>query len=71
MQRIVRNARYVLLPWVTVPHLASHALGLVARQVAEDWQRQHGYRPVLLETYVVPETKPPKISSPLAKRAAW
>ncbi len=54
LQRIVRNARYLLLPWVTVPHLASHALGLVGRQVAGDWQRQHGYRPVLLETYVDP-----------------
>ena len=52
LHRVVRNARYLLLPWVEVPNLASHALGLVARQLPGDWQRAHGYRPVLLETYV-------------------
>ena len=33
-------------------HLRYFVLGLAARQVAADWQRQHRYRPVLLETYV-------------------
>ena len=35
-----------------VKNLASYAPGLVARQLADDWQRERGYRPVLLETYV-------------------
>ena len=52
LQLVVRNARFLLLPWVGVKNLASHVLGLAARQVAADWQRQHRYRPVLLETYV-------------------
>lgn len=52
---VVRNARYLLLPWVSVQHLASHALGLAARQLPHDWQRAHGARPVLLETYVDPQ----------------
>ena len=51
---VVRNARYLLFPWVSVPHLASHALGLAVRQLPHDWQRAHGSRPVLCETYVDP-----------------
>ena len=34
--------------------LASHAPGLAARQLPGDWERLHGYRPVLLETFVGP-----------------
>ena len=51
---VVRNARYLLLPWVRVENLASHVLGLAARQLPGDWERWHGWRPVLLETYVNP-----------------
>ena len=43
---------WVLFPWVRVKLLASQALGLSLRQLAADWQRAHGERPVLVETYV-------------------
>ena len=43
-----------ILPWVQVKCLASQALGLALRQLPQDWQRRHGYRPVLAETYVDP-----------------
>ncbi len=52
LRLVVRNARYLLMPWVEVPNLASHALGLAVRQLPGDWQRLHGYRPVLCESYV-------------------
>ena len=52
LRLVVRNARYLLLPWVRVKNLASHALGLAARQLPGDWERLHGYRPVLCESYV-------------------
>ena len=52
LKLVVRNARFLLFPWVVVKNLASHVLGLAARQLAADWQRQHRYRPVLLETYI-------------------
>lgn len=52
---VVNNARFLVFPWVQVAHLASHILGQVARQAAEDWQARWGYRPVLLETFVDPE----------------
>ena len=35
-----------------VPHLASCALGLLARQIGPDWDSVYGYRPALLETFV-------------------
>jgi len=34
------------------PHLASHALGLLVRQLPEDWELRYGVRPLLLETVV-------------------
>lgn len=51
---VVNNTRFLLFPWVRVPHLASHVLGQLARQVGQDWQGRWGYRPVLLETFVDP-----------------
>jgi len=51
---VINNSRFLVFPWVRVPHLASHVLGLLARQVREDWQARWGYRPVLMETFVDP-----------------
>ena len=48
---VVGQPRFLLFPWVQVPNLASHALGLAARQLPTDWQRRYGTRPVLLETF--------------------
>ncbi len=50
--RIVNNNRFLILPGIQVPHLASHVLGLAARQLRADWQARYGYQPVLLETFV-------------------
>jgi hypothetical protein len=50
--RIVNNSRFLILPWVRVPELASHILGRMARRVARDWQAHYGHRVVLLETFV-------------------
>lgn len=52
LQKIVCNSRFLILPWVEVRSLASHVLALAARQVGRDWEREYGYAPVLLETYV-------------------
>ncbi len=49
---IVGNPRYLILPWVRVPHLASHLLGAVARALPGHWVERYGYAPVLLETFV-------------------
>lgn len=51
---IVNNTRYLIFPWVQVRHLASHALGQLARRVREDWHEHFGYRPLVMETFVDP-----------------
>jgi len=48
------NTRYLILPWVEVPHLASHLLGRVARRIAQDWQQVYGHPVYFLETFVDP-----------------
>jgi hypothetical protein len=50
--RIVNNSRFLILPSVHIPHLASHVLGLTARRIRADWQARYGFAPVLLETFV-------------------
>jgi hypothetical protein len=49
------NPRYLILPWVRVPHLASHVLGQMARRIAADWERIYGHPLYFLETFVDPE----------------
>jgi hypothetical protein len=46
------NPRYLILPWVRVPHLASHVLGEMARRIAGDWERLYGHPIYFLETFV-------------------
>jgi len=48
------NTRFLILPWVQVPHLASHLLGRMARLVPADWQRRYGHPVYFLETFVDP-----------------
>lgn len=49
---VVNNSRFLIFPWVQVPHLASHVLGRLARRLADDWETHWGFRPLLLETFV-------------------
>ena len=41
-----------ILPWVRVPHLASHILSRVTRRLSHDWQDKYGHPIDLLETFV-------------------
>lgn len=49
---MANNSRFLILPWVRVPELASHILGQVARRIAADWLARYGHRVALLETFV-------------------
>lgn len=49
---VVNNARFLILPWIASPNLASRILGAVAKRLPADWQDRYGYRPALLETFV-------------------
>ena len=55
MHELAYNTRFLILPWVQVPHLASHLLGQVARRIAADWQAVYGHPVHYLETFVDPE----------------
>ena len=46
------NTRFLILPWVRVPHLASHILGRMAKIVLQDWQRIYAHPVVWLETFI-------------------
>lgn len=52
LARIANNSRFLLLPWVVVPHLASGLLSRVTRRLATDWQAKYGHAIALLETFV-------------------
>ena len=52
LQLVVNNSRFLVLPNVEVPNLASHVLAGCAKRLRTDWQAQYGYAPVLLETFV-------------------
>jgi len=49
------NTRFLILPWVKVPHLASHLLSRVALRIAVDWQALYEHPVYLLETFIDPE----------------
>jgi hypothetical protein len=46
------NSRFLILPWVRVPHLASHILGQIAKQASDDWKRVYNHPIHFLETFV-------------------
>jgi hypothetical protein len=48
------NTRFLILPFVAVPHLASHVLACMARQLSTDWERLYGHPIYYLETFVDP-----------------
>lgn len=52
LSQIANNMRFLILPWVQVPHLASHLLGQVSRRLSSDWQHHYGHPIDLLETFV-------------------
>src|ERR1700683_3023564 len=52
---IAYNTRFLILPWIKVPHLASHILSRVAAMLSDDWERMYG-RPIwFAETFIDPE----------------
>jgi hypothetical protein len=48
------NTRYLILPWVRVPHLASHILGRMASQLSPEWERMYDHPMYFAETFIDP-----------------
>ena len=52
LQLLTNNTRFLILPWVRVPHLASHLLSLITARLSGDWQEKYGHPIHLVETFV-------------------
>jgi hypothetical protein len=51
---IVYNPRFLILPWIRVPHLASHILGQVVKRLSREWERMYGHPVYFAETFIDP-----------------
>jgi hypothetical protein len=51
---VAYNTRFLILPWVTVPHLASHILGRVTSALPGDWERMYSHPVYFAETFIDP-----------------
>jgi hypothetical protein len=49
---LTNNTRFLILPWVRVPHLASHILGQALRRLNNDWRKRYAHEVCLVETFV-------------------
>ncbi|MCP3878262.1 MAG: DUF4338 domain-containing protein [Sulfitobacter sp.] len=49
---VANNTRFLVLPWVAVPYLASHLLSGIARRIQGDWTAKYGHSLYCLETFV-------------------
>jgi hypothetical protein len=52
LKYVTNNSRYLILPWIKAPHLASHILSLVCRRISGDWTDKYGHPLYMLETFV-------------------
>jgi uncharacterized protein DUF4338 len=49
---IAYQSRFLILPWIQMPHLASHLLGRIAKRLAIDWQQIYRHPVYFQETFV-------------------
>lgn len=67
LRAIANQQRFLILPWVRVPHLASHLLGLATRRLSADWQARYGHPVWLVETFVESD----RFAGTAYKAAGW
>lgn len=51
---IAYNTRFLIMPWVRVPYLASHILAKMASALSADWERMYGHPVYFAETFIDP-----------------
>ncbi len=49
---IANNTRFLILPWVQIPYLASHLLSINRHRLCLDWQELYNHSIHLVETFV-------------------
>lgn len=52
LRYLANNSRFLVLPWVKVPYLASHLLSRIAHRIGADWMDKYGHPLWCLETFV-------------------
>jgi hypothetical protein len=67
LSALVNQQRFLILPWVRVPHLASHLLALATGRLSADWQARYGHPVWLVETFVEVE----RFAGTAYKAAGW
>lgn len=67
LNKVVNNSRFLILPWVNVPHLASFILGKIAKRIKDDWKNYYNNEIFLLETFVDTE----RYKGTCYKAAGW
>ena len=53
---VAYQTRYLIPPWVQVPHLASHLLSRMTRMLPAEWEKVYGHPVYFAETFVDPAT---------------
>jgi Domain of unknown function (DUF4338) len=51
---IAYNTRFLILPWVRIPHLASHILGRIVATLSDDWEHMYNHPVYFAETFIDP-----------------
>ncbi len=64
---IAYNSRFLILPWVKVPHLASHLLGRMVRMLSAEWERLYAHPVYFAETF----TDPTRFRGTCYRAANW
>ena len=67
LRHIINNTRFLILPWVHAPNLASWILAACAHRLRHDWKVATGVDPLLIETFVDAE----KYSGHCYRAANW
>ena len=64
---VINNSRFLILPWIHSPNLASRILSMSKKRITDDWFYRYKYSPVMAETFV--ET--PRFYGTCYKAANW
>ena len=56
LKLVVQLRRFLVLEATRRPNLASQCLGAGLRELGSQWENQHGYRPLLAESFSDPES---------------
>jgi hypothetical protein len=67
LAQLANNSRFLILPWIQTPHLASHVLAQAVRRLRVDWPARHGLPLLLVETFVETE----RFSGTCYRAANW